>query len=184
MPVVHADIRRHFSGSVNDIRLISEEVVPAGMNSPEDEDGKLCPGDIEFLTSRQDDEGLKTDILITITAFSYPGRIANKDERNDAIRAAYHELMPGTTFAVFIIPVENGSWSSDVPDDEVDVDMSMEAAIARARERMRTSGNIGEINHQTRVALKAAVADDDHGRADQISHEESMASVDGFSMGG
>ena len=107
---------------------VCREIVPAGMNSKM---GRLTPGSIEYfphITSRM---GMTVDVLIEIEAMYYKDR-RNLNKRAKNIKAALKKLFPELTFAVWPKLVQAG-WASDSTDPEFDGDISMAAAIERAR---------------------------------------------------
>lgn len=133
MPLVRAYISSSYHPEVLEkltgrLRTVCGEIVPAAFNS---EQGPLTPGSIEFVPQRVSSAGLTVDVLLDIEAFDYPDR-ANIDERCAAIKSALRELFGRYTFAVWGKLVKSG-WASDSGDPEFDGDMSMPAAIERAR---------------------------------------------------
>ncbi len=132
MPLVKALLRPGADIAEHDLFLACRHVVPAGYNSPK---GRLTPGSIEF-DARRVGHGnyLTVDVLLEAEAFPYKDR-DNLDKRTKMIKAALKELFPGVTFAVWPKLVRAG-WASDSSDPEFDGDLSMPAAIERARAAM------------------------------------------------
>ena len=129
MPLTRAIIRPSARIWEHKLFLACREVVPSGFNSPE---GKLTPGSLEFDAKRSNrDSYLTVDVFIEVEAFPYEDR-ENLDERAALIQIALGDIFPGITFAVWPKLVKAG-WASDSIDPEFDGDMSMVAAIERAR---------------------------------------------------
>ena len=131
MPLVRPIIRPNAPIRATELFEACFEIVPAGFNSPM---GPLTPGSIEFDSKRTERaKYLTVDVFLEIEAFPYedrdPQRIAND------IHDALSELFPGVSFAVWSKPVEAG-YASDSDDPLFDGDMSMPAAIERAREKV------------------------------------------------
>lgn len=129
------------------------EIVPAAFNSPQ---GRLSPGSIEFLglITDKDCDVMSVDTFVEIEAFDYPDRATNLDERCSAVRQALKELFPNHTFAVWGKLVKAG-WSSDSSDPEFTGDMSMEAALERAKILInlpvdKTKSRRDDTDHMTR----------------------------------
>jgi hypothetical protein len=136
MPLVRAYIRSSHrrellvlaGADLRALRAVCDEIVPAAFNS---EQGPLMPGSIEFVLQHVSLASLTIDVLLDIEAFDYPDR-ANIDERCAAIKSALREVFGRYTFAVWGKLVKAG-WASDSSDPEFNDDMSMPAAIERAR---------------------------------------------------
>ena len=108
------------------------EIIPAGFHCDE---GRLTPGSIEFIPHRvSGSQWLTVDVVLDIEAFPYKER-ENLDERAKNIKTALKGLFPGVTFAVWPKLV-NAGWASDSSDPDFDGDMSMPAAIERAKRRL------------------------------------------------
>lgn len=116
------------------------EIVPAGMNSPM---GPLTPGSIKFCADPTiDPRYIGVDAFIDIEAYDYKDR-RPLDDRASLIREALRECFPGHDFAVWPKLVTAG-WSSDDSDPEFDGDMSMPAAIERAKQAiLDPAGTLG-----------------------------------------
>lgn len=99
--------------------------------------GHLSPGCIEFMC--QDvDYGINTDVVLDIEAYDYEDRAENREDRTEIIRATLRGFMPKSTFIIWLKLVKAG-FASDVKDEDLDCNMSMEAAIARAKHIIETS---------------------------------------------
>lgn len=137
MPLVHAYVNG--SLDVHNLMVVCDEVIPAALNCVDDENGKLEPGCIEFFCSSvhpANGDKMNVDALISIEAYRLPEREANLDERQGAILCALEYLLPYRTFAVWLKLV-TASWGSSKPDPcTPGINMSMEAALHRARRRM------------------------------------------------
>lgn len=134
MPLVRAHFQKATIEPVNFGQMLFwalREIVPAAFNS---EQGPLTPGSIEYVIIDTPSYGLNVDCFIEIEAYHYEDRDANLDDRAEAVGLALKELLPefpACTFAVWPKLVRAGWWS-EVSDPDVDVDMSMEAALWRA----------------------------------------------------
>ncbi len=129
MPLVKALLRPSADITEYDLFLACRHVMPAGYNSPK---GRLTPGSIEFDARRVgNDNYLTVDVLLEAEAFPYEDR-ENLDDRAEMIKAALKKLFPEHTFAVWPKLVVAG-YASDSVDLEFDGDMSMPAALERAR---------------------------------------------------
>ncbi len=105
------------------------EIVPAGFNSPM---GPLTPGSIKFCADPvTNPRHIVDDAFLDIEAFDFEDR-RDLDDRAKAIKGALKECFPGCTFAIWPKLVTAG-WSSDSTDPDFDGDMSMNAAIERAK---------------------------------------------------
>lgn len=142
MPLVRVIKQPHAGLYEDDLFEACREVVPAGLNSPM---GPLTPGSIEFDASTSGrHKYLTVDVFLEIEAFSFEDR-KNLDERAELIKVALKELFPGVTFAVWPKLVKAG-WASDSTDPEFDGDMSMPAAIERARDKIKGFHAFGEVH--------------------------------------
>lgn len=129
MPLVRARYTPRFNHQVADLREVCREIVPAAFNS---EKGRLTPGSIEFLADPiRSQSQLTVDVLLELEAFHYDDR-EDMDDRCDYVRRAVEELFPNFSCAVWGKLVTAG-WSSPSSDPEFDGDMSMPAALERAR---------------------------------------------------
>ena len=129
MPMVKAFLRPSADIAEYDLFLACRHVMPAGYNSPM---GRLTPGSIEFDARRVfHDDYLPVDVFLETEAFPYEDR-ENLDERAETMKAALKELFPKHTFAVWPKLV-NAGWASDSVDPSFGGDLSMPAAIERAR---------------------------------------------------
>jgi hypothetical protein len=135
MPLVHAYVGPRFDRA-DALKRACWQIVPAAYST---EQGPQNPGSIFFLhhaTTYADDmmgdDGLAIDVLLDVEAYDLPDR-ADTEGRAAAIKDALTELFPGFRFAVFLKLVKAG-YASDVPDPDFDGDLSMPAAITRARE--------------------------------------------------
>lgn len=138
MPLVRAYYTPGFY-EVRELREACKQIVPAAFYSPM---GKLAPGSIRFVSREFNlqDDWIPEDVLIEIEAQWYSDRNVNLEVRVEHLIRALHELFPDATFALWPKLVTAG-WATDVPDDEVEVDMSMPVAIARARDAIAALRN-------------------------------------------
>ena len=132
MPLVQA---RFVPGKItaDELFVACREIVPAGFNSKM---GPLTPGSIEFCA-----DPVSNPSHITVVAFLYIEAFDYKDRRDldyraAMIRTALRECFGSRTFAIWAKLVTAG-WSSDSTDPDFDGDMSMDAAIARAKQAIR-----------------------------------------------
>lgn len=151
MPVTHADVKKDAKcGSpyllISRLRRICYEVVPAAFNSPL---GPLAPGCNRFIPYIMPADGADYDFFLSIDAYDYPDR--DFDASAKMIGMALHDLLEPPNgigqhileFAVMPNPGKFG-WYSTIDYTPPDVDMSMEAAIGRARMALdpgQSSGN-------------------------------------------
>lgn len=132
MPLVQT---RFVPGKItaDELFVVCREIVPAGMHSPM---GPLTPGSIEFCADPVSNPShITVDAFLDIEAFDYEDR-RNLDERANNIRLGLRHLFGGRNFAVWPKLVTAG-WSSDSTDPDFDGDMSMEAAIERAKQAIK-----------------------------------------------
>lgn len=132
MPLVQA---RYVPGKITENELFAacREIVPAGMHSPK---GPLTPGSIEFCADPvSNPRHITVDAFLAIEAFNYKDR-RDLDYRAAMMRMALSECFGGRTFAVWPKLVTAG-WSSDSTDPDFDGDMSMDAAIERAKQAIK-----------------------------------------------
>ena len=80
------------------------------------------------------ESGLNIDVVIDIEAYDYEDRAENIEDRASFMKLGFNTIFPDVTFAVFPKLVKAG-WSSDTEDPEFDGEMSLEAAIARYKQR-------------------------------------------------
>lgn len=136
MPLVQVFANPHTVGEdhVKDwFRLALWEIVPSALNS---EQGPLTPGSIAYAAAWiENTKGLTVDAFIRVEAFYYDDRAANLDVRAELIGQAMEELFSGKTFAVWPVLVTAG-WYRKQPDPNFDGDMSMPAALNRARHNL------------------------------------------------
>lgn len=113
--------------------LAARQIVAAGLHCDGDE-GSLQPGDIEFrFHELSNADYASVDIVVEVNAVGYPERRENINRRSSGMRDSFAELFPMYTFAV-AVSFGLASWSSKETDDsEVVDDMSMDAAVSRAR---------------------------------------------------
>ena len=129
MPLVKAKIRPGADITTDDLFLACRQVVPAGINS---DMGRLTPGSIEFDAAfAAKDEYLTVDVFLEVEAFPFGDR-ENLDERAEQIQIALGDIFPKRTFAAWPKLVKAG-WASDSTDPEFDGDLSILAAMERAR---------------------------------------------------
>ncbi len=116
-------------GVVGHLRPVCQEIVPAALNTKL---GKLTPGSIVYIdhTGAEADLG-GVDIMVDVEAYDYPDR-GPAEQRAEVIRKALEGLFPGYVFAVWV-KLLNAGWSSGESEPGLDDDMSMRAAIDRAR---------------------------------------------------
>lgn len=128
------------------------EIVPAAMHSVQ---GPLWPGSIQFVGDRHSAMSLPTDVFVEVEILDLKDR-RNIGKRAEAIRAALSELFPSLTFSVWAKLVPAG-YATDATrhHPNFDGDMSMEAAIARAKRRMAgpTDEDVAEVARRVRQAL-------------------------------
>lgn len=117
------------------LQYACEEIVPAGLNSKQ---GPLTPGSIEFIPKIVE-HGLTSEVVIDIEAYDYGDRAENIEDRAALMKLGFNTIFPDVTFAVFPKLVKAG-WSSDTEDPEFDGEMSLEAAIARYKQRTGHGG--------------------------------------------
>lgn len=113
------------------LRLACEQIVPAAFNCSGD--GRLTPGSIRFFCSTftaQDE--VPVDVFVDIEAYDFPERADNLDARTNNVMFALKELFPDLSFDIWPKLVKAG-WATDVPDPDFEGDLSMEAAMDRAR---------------------------------------------------
>lgn len=133
--MVRATIGPNFpKAAIRDLMSICSEIVPAALNSKM---GQLSPGCIEFIPQNVE-YGIKTDIVLDIEAYDYEDRAENIEDRANNIWVALRSLMPTSTFTVWLV-LAKAAFASDVGDENIVCDMSMEAAIARAKHIIATS---------------------------------------------
>lgn len=108
------------------------EIIPAGISSAE---APLTPGSIVYLPGQGLRRHLTVDVFVEIEAYYTVDRFANLDERSATIGRALTDLFQpeGLSFAVWPKLVIAGWWREQ-PDPAFQGDMSMPAAIERARE--------------------------------------------------
>ena len=130
MPLVRIYMRPGCEISDDHLELASEEIVPACYHTKRH---PLTPGSIQFVKPVRDCSGLKDDVFVETVGFFYHDRAEIIDEeRAPLMGRAFEELFPGVTFAVWPTLVTAGYWADSV-DPSFDGDMSMPAAIERAR---------------------------------------------------
>lgn len=134
-PVTSPNLRLldHFTEQVFQV---VREIVPAAFHHDTVEDA-LAPGAIEFLPTLTSRRGQRDLVMLDI-------EVQHTSERHwigtqapaEAIWQALKELFPeGFTFNIWPKLV-NAGWKADSPDDDLDVDMSMPAAMRRAKEAL------------------------------------------------
>lgn len=139
MPLVRAYIGNDIkNGELEDVKALDDfigellavcrEIVPAGMNSKM---GPLAPGSIQFLPHVTARRGITVDVFLEIESYSLKDR-KNVSKRTKKIKTALNKLFPELTFGIWVKLVKAG-YASDSVDPEFEGDMSMSAAIGRAR---------------------------------------------------
>lgn len=114
--------------TADDVFDACNEVVPAGVSS---DMGPLAPGCIQYFPELTKRKGMTVDVFVEIEAYEHEDRM-NVDERAEEIKKALSELFPRLTFAVWLKLVKAG-YASDSTDPKFNGDMSMNAAVQRAR---------------------------------------------------
>ncbi len=108
-----------------------QEVVPSAFNSPE---GPVAPGQIEFMAFSVSGKALKADVLVEVEAYDFPDRYKNIDRRCKEVKEGLKKIFTGKSFSVWGKLVKAGMAAGDTSVRDYRGDMSMEAAIKRARE--------------------------------------------------
>lgn len=138
MPVVSAHMGRWFNGAgEHNVLVACEEVIPAALNTRQ---GPLNPGNVLF-EYRHAALGLEDryDLFIQIEADPFEDRTSPLARANagKVLRGGFTALLPSVRLLLRLKFVEADWWSTEakVPFDP-SIDMSLEAAIARAQARM------------------------------------------------
>lgn len=117
----------------NQLYQICTQIIPAALNTPL---GPLWPGCIEFYYQEAKWYAQNIDILIEIKAYKFPDRDENKAERATMIMEAFKKVLPTCSCAVWL-ELSDAVWVSSETHYEIDVDMSMDAAIKRLKNKGR-----------------------------------------------
>ena len=116
------------------VRVACDEIVPAALNCNQK---ILYPGCCDFSAQMVPTYSTHNQVTITITADYCDERAADIGARADDICKALCELLPDTSFTVYINLSHMGKSANPrfyIPDEVVDMDMS--SAIDRARQKI------------------------------------------------
>lgn len=168
MPRVHALLNSLFSeNDAIGVYLIAREVVPAALRTTQ---FALMPGDVLFNHSYTA-YGLEPnyDALIEIGMTESTERRDNMPATKRVLQYAFEDLMPGARPLVrpMFVAEFYGLPSQTVVDESID--MSMEAAIGRARYALTHA--VREIDQD---ALRIARENGDHDEADRLTHNPGL----------
>jgi hypothetical protein len=142
MPAVKALVKRTSGITLDEVECILGEIIPAALNcttnGPDPDAGRLSPGSIQFDGSYVPNSSHNNEVAVWIFSNYYPerkGQLRATDERwlRKCFHAAYGREV---SISFFVMMLEHTFWTSDVADPEFDGDMSMPAAIERAREAL------------------------------------------------
>jgi hypothetical protein len=126
-----ADTAQQGADLLDSLSRVCWEIIPAAMTSAM---GPLTPGSIQFIGDATSAMAMTTDVVLEVEAYDFSDR-HNLDDRAEDIRMALRYLFPDLTFAIWVKLVRAG-YASYALDPDFDGDMSMPAAIARAKRRL------------------------------------------------
>lgn len=119
---------------------ITQVLVAAGLHvDPRDGEGQLMPDDVEvFMLPTGPYDLPSCDITVAVEAMRYPARLANLQQRTEAIQRALDDLYPQVTVSVWIT-LHDAGWASSAGESPRDdaMDKVMADAISRAQAVIR-----------------------------------------------
>jgi len=125
------------------LEIVCRQLIPAVYSTDKH---PVTPGSIVWTPPVTNSNSLEVNVFIESEGYYYPERAEIIEDRAKELRAAFAELFHGYTFAVWPKLVHAG-WDADYSDPDFKGDLSMAAAIERARKAMEVARRPPALRH-------------------------------------
>ena len=125
------------------LEIVCRQLIPATYSTDEH---PVTPGSIIWTPPVTSSNSLEVNVFVESAGYYYYERADIIEDRAKELKAAFSELFPGYTFAVWPTLVHAG-WAADYADPDFRGDLSMPAAVERARQAMEAARRPTALRH-------------------------------------